>query len=165
MPALSSVVSAATAAATSRFSRVTTALPRAFFSAAATALPTAEPALQPKQFYKSVPLSFEELTQLARHRGFVSPSSEIYGGVKGQYDYGPVGVLLKRNVVAAWWKRFVQERADVVGVDTAIIQHPKSTCSYKTLFCVRTANVNCDITMLQSAFVFILLYFSCYMVQ
>jgi len=80
--------------------------------------------LKGRQFFESKPLGFEELTQLARHRGFVSPSSEVYGGIKGQYDYGPVGALLKRNIASAWWRRFIQERADTVGVDTAIIQHP-----------------------------------------
>jgi hypothetical protein len=83
--------------------------------------------LKGRQFFESKPLGFEELTQLARHRGFVSPSSEVYGGIKGQYDYGPVGALLKRNIASAWWRRFIQERADTVGVDTAIIQHPTST--------------------------------------
>jgi len=65
------------------------------------------------------------LVSLCKRRGFVYPDSEIYGGFANAWDYGPYGVELKNNIRDAWWKRFVQMRDDVVGVDTPIIQHPK----------------------------------------
>lgn len=68
----------------------------------------------------------EKITALAKRRGFLFPGSEIYGGVGSTYDYGPLGVLLKNNVRQAWWKAVVQERDDVVGLDSAIIMHPKT---------------------------------------
>ncbi|MGA7272986.1 MAG: glycine--tRNA ligase [Acidimicrobiia bacterium] len=66
--------------------------------------------------------SLETISNLAKRRGFVFPSSEIYGGVRSAYDYGPLGVLLLRNVKEQWWRSMVQSRADVVGIDSAIIQ-------------------------------------------
>ncbi len=66
--------------------------------------------------------TFETIVNLAKRRGFVFPSSEIYGGLRSAYDYGPVGVNLLNNVKQAWWRAMVQERGDVVGVDTAILQ-------------------------------------------
>ena len=63
----------------------------------------------------------DEITALAKRRGFIFPSSEIYGGVNGAWDYGPVGVELKRNVREAWWRDTVTLRDDVVGVDTSIL--------------------------------------------
>ena len=65
----------------------------------------------------------DEITALAKRRGFIFQSSEIYGGVNGFWDYGPLGVELKRNVREAWWRDMVTLRDDVVGVDTAIIMH------------------------------------------
>jgi len=67
--------------------------------------------------------SMDEITALAKRRGFIFQSSEIYGGVNGVWDYGPLGVELKRNVREAWWRDNVSLRDDVVGVDTAIIMH------------------------------------------
>jgi len=67
----------------------------------------------------------EQVVNLARRRGFVFPSSEIYGGFRSTYDYGPLGVLLKRNVMEAWWRSMVQERHDIVGLDSAILMAPK----------------------------------------
>lgn len=66
----------------------------------------------------------EKLTALARRRGFIFQSSEIYGGVNGAWDYGPMGVELKRNVKDAWWQAVVRGREDVVGLDSAILMHP-----------------------------------------
>ncbi len=66
--------------------------------------------------------SFDTIVNLAKKRGFVFASSEIYGGLRSAYDYGPVGVNLLRNVKEAWWRALVQERADIVGIDTAILQ-------------------------------------------
>ncbi len=69
--------------------------------------------------------NFEVIASLAKRRGFVFPSSEIYGGMAGFWDYGPLGVELKNNVKAAWWRHMVQLRDDVVGIDAAIIMNPR----------------------------------------
>ncbi len=66
--------------------------------------------------------TLETISNLAKKRGFVFQSSEIYGGIRSAYDYGPLGVELLRNVKDAWWRSMVQERDDVVGIDSAIIQ-------------------------------------------
>ena len=66
--------------------------------------------------------SFDTIVNLSKRRGFVFPSSEIYGGLRSAYDYGPLGVNLLRNVKDQWWKSIVQMRPDVVGIDSAIIQ-------------------------------------------
>ncbi len=65
------------------------------------------------------------VVSLAKRRGFVFPSSEIYGGMAGFWDYGPLGVELKNNVKQAWWRHMVQLRDDVVGIDTSIIMNPR----------------------------------------
>ncbi len=65
------------------------------------------------------------IVSLAKRRGFVFPSSEIYGGMAGFWDYGPLGVELKNNVKQAWWRHMVTLRDDVVGLDAAIIMHPR----------------------------------------
>jgi len=67
----------------------------------------------------------DEITSLAKRRGFIFPSSEIYGGLKGFWDYGPLGVELKNNIKRLWWKSMVYERDDVVGLDASIIMNPK----------------------------------------
>lgn len=67
----------------------------------------------------------EKIVSLTKRRGFIFPGSEIYGGLSGTWDYGPLGVELKNNIKQMWWKRFVQDRDDVVGVDSAIIMNPK----------------------------------------
>jgi glycyl-tRNA synthetase len=69
--------------------------------------------------------NFEVIASLAKRRGFVFPSSEIYGGMAGFWDYGPLGVELKNNVKAAWWRHMVQLRDDVVGIDAAIVMNPR----------------------------------------
>ena len=61
------------------------------------------------------------LVSLAKRRGFVFPGSEIHGGLNGTWDYGPLGVELKRNVEGAWWKSMVHDREDVVGLDSSIL--------------------------------------------
>ena len=65
------------------------------------------------------------IVSLAKRRGFVFPSSEIYGGMAGFWDYGPLGVELKRNIEAAWWRHIVTVRDDVVGLEAAIIMNPR----------------------------------------
>jgi len=67
----------------------------------------------------------EKLVSLCKRRGFIFQSSEIYGGINGFWDYGPLGVELKRNIRDAWWKAMVRDREDVVGLDASIIMHPR----------------------------------------
>ena len=67
----------------------------------------------------------DRIVNLAKRRGFVFQSSEIYGGFRSTWDYGPLGVELKRNVKDAWWRSMVQLRDDVVGLDAAILMTPK----------------------------------------
>lgn len=66
----------------------------------------------------------DKITALAKRRGFIFQSSEIYGGIQGFWDYGPLGVELKNNIKREWWKSMVQNRSDVVGVDASIIMNP-----------------------------------------
>jgi glycyl-tRNA synthetase len=70
-------------------------------------------------------VTMEKIVALCKRRGFVFPSSEIYGGVGSTYDYGHYGVLLKNNVKSEWWRAMLQERDDIVALDSAIIQHPR----------------------------------------
>jgi glycyl-tRNA synthetase len=67
----------------------------------------------------------EKIVSLCKRRGFIFQSSEIYGGINGFWDYGPLGVELKRNVKERWWRSMTQHREDVVGLDASIIMHPK----------------------------------------
>ncbi len=69
-------------------------------------------------------VTMEEITALAKRRGFIFPSSEIYGGIGGFYDYGPLGAILKRNVKDAWWRENVEMRDDVVAFDSSILMNP-----------------------------------------
>lgn len=68
--------------------------------------------------------TLNKIVSLTKRRGFIFQSSEIYGGLKSAYDYGPLGVELKRNIAAEWWKAMVHEREDVVGIDASIMMHP-----------------------------------------
>jgi glycyl-tRNA synthetase len=68
--------------------------------------------------------TLEKIVSLCKRRGFVFPSSEIYGGFAAVYDYGPYGIELKNNLSCAWWKEIVQKREDVVGLDSGIFMHP-----------------------------------------
>jgi glycyl-tRNA synthetase len=70
------------------------------------------------------PALFDKIVNLCKRRGFVFPSAEIYGGFRSTYDYGPLGVLLLRNVKNAWWRSMVQLRDDIVGLDAAILSPP-----------------------------------------
>jgi len=65
-----------------------------------------------------------KIVSLAKRRGFIFQSSEIYGGLKSAYDFGPLGAELKRNVAAQWWQAMVHEREDIVGIDSSIFMHP-----------------------------------------
>src|SRR3989338_6995181 len=70
-------------------------------------------------------VSMETIVNLCKSRGFVFAGSEIYGGMANSWDYGPLGVELKRNIMNAWWQRFVTSRGDMVGIDAAVIMNPK----------------------------------------
>jgi glycyl-tRNA synthetase len=70
-------------------------------------------------------VTMDKIVALCKRRGFIFPSSEIYGGVGSTYDFGHYGVLLKGNVKAAWWRAMLQERDDIVALDSAILQHPR----------------------------------------
>ncbi|MFA5262985.1 MAG: glycine--tRNA ligase [Opitutaceae bacterium] len=70
-------------------------------------------------------VSMETIVSLCKRRGFIFPSSEIYGGINGFFDYGPLGVELKKNIRDCWWADMVRRRTDVVGIESSIIMHPK----------------------------------------
>ncbi len=69
--------------------------------------------------------SLDDIVSLAKRRGFIYQGSEVYGGLAGTWDYGPLGVQLKRNIMQLWWKMFVDERDDMLGVDAAILMNQK----------------------------------------
>lgn len=69
--------------------------------------------------------SLEDIVSLAKRRGFIAQGSEVYGGLRGTWDYGPLGVQLKRNIMQLWWKMFVDDRDDMYGVDAAILMNQK----------------------------------------
>ncbi len=71
-------------------------------------------------------MDLDTLVSLCLNRGFIYPSSEIYGGIAGFWDYGPLGVEMRNNVKAAWWQTMVRERDDVVGLDSSIIANPET---------------------------------------
>jgi len=71
-------------------------------------------------------VTMEKIVNLCKRRGLVFPASDIYGGLGSTWDYGPTGVELKRNVKEAWWRDMVQSRNDVIGLDSAILQHPRT---------------------------------------
>ncbi len=71
-------------------------------------------------------ISMDKIVSLCKRRGFIFPGSEIYGGLSGTWDYGPLGVELKNNVKQLWWRMFVQDREDMAGVDAAILMNPRA---------------------------------------
>ena len=81
---------------------------------------TTEPVPEPAYSWR-----MDDLVSLCARRGIIFPSSEIYGGINGFWDYGPLGVELKRNIKDAWWRSIVQERDDVVGLDASIVMSPR----------------------------------------
>ena len=70
-------------------------------------------------------VDLDALASLAKRRGFIFQSSEIYGGMASTWDYGPLGVELKRNIKDVWWRKFVWERDDMVGLDSSILMNPE----------------------------------------
>jgi glycyl-tRNA synthetase len=75
---------------------------------------------------KKTDVTMEDIVSLCKRRGFIFQGSEIYGGLAGTWDYGPLGVQLKKNLMDLWWKTFVESREDMVGVDAAILMNPKA---------------------------------------
>lgn len=71
-------------------------------------------------------LKLEDIVSLCKRRGFIYQGSEVYGGLAGTWDYGPLGVQLKRNIMNLWWKMFVEDREDMYGVDAAILMNQKT---------------------------------------
>jgi len=71
-------------------------------------------------------VTLDEIVSLCKRRGFVYPTSEIYGGLMSSYDYGPAGTELMRNIRNLWWKTFIQDRSDMVGLDSQILLHPQT---------------------------------------
>ena len=70
-------------------------------------------------------VKMEDIISLCKRRGFIYQGSDVYGGLSGTWDYGPLGVQLKRNIMQLWWRRFVDEREDIYGVDAAILMNQK----------------------------------------
>ncbi len=68
----------------------------------------------------------EDIVSLCKRRGFIFPGSDIYGGFAGTWDFGPLGVMLKKNLMDAWWKYFVEDRDNIYGIDAAILMNPKT---------------------------------------
>jgi len=85
---------------------------------------TTPPAVDPNDVAPAV-AQLDTIVSLGKRRGFIYPSSEIYGGINAVWDYGPLGVELKNNVKRAWWRSMVQERDDIVGLDAGILMHPQ----------------------------------------
>ena len=78
-------------------------------------------------------VTLEEIVSLCKRRGFIFPGSEIYGGLSGTWDYGPLGISLKKNIQNLWWTYFVKQRKNVYGLDSAILMNQKVwQASYQT---------------------------------
>jgi glycyl-tRNA synthetase len=85
-------------------------------------------AVLPKTGYTDIQMSevkLEDIVSLCKRRGFIYPGSDVYGGLSGTWDYGPLGVQLKKNIMQMWWKMFVDDRDDMLGVDAAILMNQK----------------------------------------
>jgi hypothetical protein len=97
-------------------------------SSESTTTPSSADSEQPEALPIDLPVAeyyrMDNIVNLCKRRGLIFPSSEIYGGYAGFYDYGPLGVALKQNVKELWWRTFVSRREDVVGLDSSIIHHP-----------------------------------------
>ena len=74
---------------------------------------------------KEVNAKMEDIISLSKRRGFIYQGSEIYGGLAGTWDYGPLGITLKNNIRNLWWKTFVTDREDMYGIDAAILMNQK----------------------------------------
>ncbi|MGE3278928.1 MAG: glycine--tRNA ligase [Candidatus Altimarinota bacterium] len=88
-------------------------------------------------------VEIEKIVSLCKRRGFVYPGSEIYGGFSNSYTYGPYGSELKKNIKDLWWKTFVQQRQDMVGIDGPILMHPKTWHASGHVSSFNDAKVDC----------------------
>lgn len=79
----------------------------------------------PKKEQNELRSGMDKIISLSKRRGFVYPGSEIYGGLANTWDYGPYGVVLKRNIMNLWWKTFIEDRDDMLGLDSAILMNPR----------------------------------------
>jgi glycyl-tRNA synthetase len=75
--------------------------------------------------YMKEPVTLEIIISFCKRRGFVFPGSEIYGGLAGTFDYGPLGLALKKNIEKLWWEMFVDMRDDMFGIDSSILMNPR----------------------------------------
>ena len=112
-------------------SRPLTSRATRFLSSAATE-EVAASAAEEKEAPQNIP-DMEEIVSLCKRRGIIFPSSEIYNGYAGFFDYGPLGSELKKNLKDVWWNHFVTQREDVVGLDSSIIHNPTTWKSSGTL--------------------------------
>ncbi len=90
-------------------------------------------------------VNMEEIVSLCKRRGFIFQSSEIYGGINGFWDFGPMGVELRNNVKKFWWQSMVDWRDDIVGVDTSIIAHPETWKASGHVDCFSDPMIDCRI--------------------
>ena len=120
--AFGSISHQATATAAASRRNLITVFPTAEAAAASSALDKKEGPIKNEQAYAN--LKMDEIVSLCKRRGIIFPSSEIYNGFAGFFNYGPLSSELKRNVKDAFWKTFVHEREDVVGIDSSIIHNP-----------------------------------------
>jgi len=109
--------------------------------------PTTTTIITNEEAYETV--TMDEIVSLCKRRGFIFPSSEIYNGFAGFYDYGPLGSELKRNVKDSWWRHFVTKREDVVGLDSSIIHNPTTWKSSGHLDGFSDPMVDCKQTKLR----------------
>lgn len=104
---------------------------------------TVEPAAAAKEEAETVTVpDMEDIVSLCKRRGIIFPSSEIYNGFAGFFDYGPLGAELKKNIKDQWWKTFVTQREDIVGLDSSIIHNPTTWKSSGTKCCLQTIRKN-----------------------
>ena len=85
----------------------------------------------------------DKLVSLAKRRGFVFQSSEIYGGLGSIWDYGPLGVELKRNIKDRWWRAMVEQRDDIESLEAVILMHPKAWGAAGQLSTLNSLSVDC----------------------
>lgn len=131
----------------------TTSKPRVILMGAQSRVRHLHATVEPTATKESVETSqlpdMEEIVSLCKRRGIIFPSSEIYNGFAGFFDYGPLGAELKRNIKDAWWRNFVTQREDVVGLDSSIIHNPTTWKSSGHLDGFSDPMVDCKETKLR----------------
>src|SRR5436305_4147062 len=91
-------------------------------------------------------VAMDAIVSLAKRRGFIFQSSEIYGGLNGFFDYGPLGSELKKNIRDCWWNDMVRRRDDVVGIETSIVMYPKVWEAWGDVGCFTDPVVDCKVS-------------------